>query len=251
MLVASVASAAPRVVVSIPSLHSLVSALMDGVAEPTLLLEQDGTSNTTLDFFQKGEIIASDMLVWVGSGHESSMAQVIQQWPVMDNKLITLSNYIPLFARDHYQGDLSDRQQSRNFYFWHDPHLAVMAVRYITPQLVRLDPDHQEQYLDNEIALIKKLKHLEHEVGAMFESRARFEMASVQGFDRYFMNRFLKPEQLVKAESSGLRTVSLKGQTTCPAQNSSTQLHPGLQYYFDSMLMTAKTVIDCLKLDPV
>ena len=171
MLLTSMVHAAPRVVVSIPSLHSLVVELMQGAEQPQLILAQDMADSGEMDAFQKTQMIAADMVIWVGPGLETPMAHTLAELPILNNKLITLSNYVPLLARDDYQGSLESRQLSRDLRFLTDPRLAVMAVRMITPRLVRLDPEHQELYLDNEIALIGKLKSLEQDCAACYAQR--------------------------------------------------------------------------------
>ena len=75
-------------------------------------------------------------------------------------------------------------QLKRDPRFWSDPRLTIVAVQKITPELVRIDPEHQELYLDNEITLIKKLRNLEKNIAAMLSP-----VNSIQ--DQYFSHRFI------------------------------------------------------------
>lgn len=246
LLVVGSASAEPRVVVSIEPIHSLVSALMEGIAEPVLLVEEEKAAAVNLDAFQQSRMITADLIIRVGAGLETSMASTLQQMPAMHNKVITLSNHLPLLVKDDFHGDVSVRQQSRNLAFWYDPKLSVMAVRHITPTLVRLDPDHQEQYLDNEIALIKKLKKLHHDISSLFENNSTLTYTNLQQLNRYFSHRFIESQQPAETDHWQYRTVSTKPATHCPGiqpvQNSET----ASDLYFHLMRNTARAAIACM-----
>jgi len=241
-------SAAPRVVVSIPPLYSLVSALMQGAEEPALILEQDTAYSGNMDAFQKSQMIAADMVIWVGPGLETPIARTLEQLPILDSKLITLSNYVPLLTRDDHQGPPESRQLSRDLRFWTDPRLAIMAVRMITPRLVRLDPEHQELYLDNEIALIKKLKILEQDIAAMFVPFNSKPHDMVAGLDRYFAHRFMASTELASNVDGALYKVSTGRPTSCINIKSVKQnMTPAASYYFETMRQTAQAVYSCIK----
>jgi len=60
------ASVAPRVVVGVPALHSLVAALTQGGIELGLLMGPGTTPAAALDDLQKVELLAADMIIWVG-----------------------------------------------------------------------------------------------------------------------------------------------------------------------------------------
>ena len=244
---ASSVSATPRVAVSIPSLHSLVSSLMEGAAEPALLLGPDNDYSAKMDPFQKSQLITADIVIWVGPGLETPIAQTLDQLPMLDNHLITLSNHVPLLTRVDFEGPIASRQVSRDLNFWTDPRLAIMAVRMITPQLVRLDPEHQELYLDNEIALIKKLKTLEQEISAMLIPYTNHLHTALVGVDRYFSHRFIAMTDLKFRGTDSLRKVSLVGATTCSAAKTlQKNTIPSSTYYFEAMRLTAQSVISCM-----
>ena len=203
------AVASPRVLVSVPELHSLVSDLMKGAAEPELLMHDIDHMDGRLTPHQVRSVIRADMIVWAGSGLEVPLKKTLDDTvPAAATNLVTLSNYVPLFVKSgnalEAESDIFDRQATRDLRFWTDPRLAIKAVRYLTPRLVRLDPEHQELYLDNEIELIGQLKRLEGEITAMF---APFGVLSADVFpasDRYFAHRF-------QANSMALRDIPMTG----------------------------------------
>lgn len=162
------AGANPTVLVSVPALHSLVSGLMDGVAEPQLIMDDDESRHdTTLSARQLHMLANADMIIWAGPGLEKGLQDAVDnKVPTVRNKLLPLSAFVPLLKSDQ-TGDTDPanyRKVSRNLEFWNDPRLSIIAIRTLTPRLVRLDPDNTERYLDNEIALIKRLKGVEQEM---------------------------------------------------------------------------------------
>lgn len=146
MLVASTLQAAPRVVVSDPHLHSLVTTLMAGVAEPELLPDAE-----------PARLIGADMVVWVGPAAEAELAAALDRLPRERARTVTVGRYVPTLAEPEAGAD-----------FLLDPRLARMAVRYITPQLVEMDPDHYQRYLQNELRLRQRLEGLQAELTARF-----------------------------------------------------------------------------------
>jgi zinc transport system substrate-binding protein len=63
------ATAAPSVLVTVPALHSLVSGLMDGIAERKLLMDDPEPSpGLTLSGSQLRMLANIDMIVWAGPG---------------------------------------------------------------------------------------------------------------------------------------------------------------------------------------
>jgi len=236
-------SATPRIVVSIPSLHSLASALMEGVAEPQLLLSQDINYSGEMDPFQKSRLITADIVIWVGPGLEAPIVQALDQLPNLDNKMLTLSDYVPLIPHTNPEGAATSRQVSRDLKFWSDPRLVIMAIRMITPRLVRLDPKHQELYLDNEIALIKKLKILEQEITTLLVPYTIQWGNTMAGVDRYFSHRFIATTDAGTIRSDRLRKVSMNNSTTCvPEKKSGENIVSSRSYHFENLRLTAKSV---------
>ena len=242
------ALAAPRVVVSVAPLHSLVSVLMQGVAEPVLLFEQGIKAESELDMFQKAELITADMLVWSGAGLETPLARALEQSPMLQQKLITLSNYLPLLRRAGYVGMDAERPTSRDAAFWSDPRLTIMAVRLLTPRLVWLDPDHQEIYLDNEIRLIEQLKGLGQEISGLLAPYYDIPASALAGVDQYFSHRYLDTLGAATDGMDGLYKVATHPAATCARADDSTETPiAGPAYYFTTMRQTAHDVAGCMQ----
>lgn len=200
--------AAPKVVVSVPPLHSLVSSVMQGAGEPVLLLDDSVSVDVQLSSERQQVLKDADLLVWVGSGLEENLGQAMKGGEdVLSNRVITLSKYLPLLPKT--KESVFDDRQTYDLAFWTDPKLAIMAIRHITPQLVRLDPDHQELYLDNEIALIDELKAFHRSAMARAKPLQQADTLALSTGDSYFAHRFLNvPAHKLVEEVEGVRVAS-------------------------------------------
>ena len=191
------ATAAPSVLVTVPALHSLVSSLMDGVAKPKLLMEDpDSNPGTTLSGSQLRMLANVDMIVWAGPGLEKNLNDAVEnKAPAARHKLVALSAMVPLLenGQNADTDPANYRNDARNLEFWTDPRLSIIAIRSLTPRLVRLDPDNTQRYLDNEISLIKRLKQLEQK---MADAAAFLPVGLVEvspGLSPYFLHRMQLP----------------------------------------------------------
>ena len=242
-----VANAEPRVVVSVPALHSLVAALTQGGIEPGLLMGPGTTPAAALDHLQKAELLAADMIIWAGPGLESDLGEVLGRMPALAQKSMALTDTIPLLTRAGHQGPGEPRWKSRAPAFWTDPRMAMLVVHQITPQLVRLDPEHQDIYLDNEIALMTELHSLEAEVASRLGPAPSLSADRWTRIDPYFRHRFLDSAMIVAAADEGLRKVSdaEAGASAC-ADPGLQGVAPGPSYYFEAMRLQALAVATCL-----
>nr|WP_203565902.1 zinc ABC transporter substrate-binding protein ZnuA [Aurantimonas aggregata] len=76
---AGIASAAPNVVVSIKPLHSLVSAVMQGVGEPSLIVAGAGSPhNYALKPSQAADLEQADLIFWMGHELETFLERPIE-----------------------------------------------------------------------------------------------------------------------------------------------------------------------------
>ncbi|MCU7930575.1 MAG: zinc ABC transporter substrate-binding protein [Candidatus Thiodiazotropha sp. (ex Codakia rugifera)] len=241
-------AATPRVVVSLPPIHSLVSALMQGVGEPILLFQQEIDSTNEMDPFQKSQLLTADLVIWVGAGLESSMTGMLQQFPAVKDRFTTLSHTVPLLPRKGFNGIQSSRQISRDLHFWSDPRIAMMAVKQLTPLLVRIDPDHAARYLDNEILLLKRIKKTEREILAMLAPLDPIPEQFAAEFDPYFSHRFVRTVSHSSESGIGLQKVSTYPTATCRGVGKAQQrIDPGPEHYFQIMHAKARHIHTCAK----
>jgi len=197
LLLAAPLQAAPRVVVSVPPLHSLVTALMEGVAVPDLLLHSDEELQASqLTRAQMRLVLQADLLLWSGPEFETALASALEQTPVAARQAMMMAHHLPLLAAlpgSPLAGHGAHRHAdgiARDPRFWLDPRLAVIAVHHLTPHLVRLDPDNTERYLDNEIRLIARLKQMEAGLHQRLTALAGATVHIDSDASPYFYHRF-------------------------------------------------------------
>ncbi len=156
---------APRVVVTLKPLHSLVAGLMMGVATPQLLLP-DGASPHTYQLKPSTlkQLQQADLIIWVGPALELFMVKALHSvQPRLG--LITVLDIPHLQTYPQRHG----RQ-------WHDhaghdhgtvdPHVwlstdnAQIFVNTLSAYLTKADPLHAKQYAENAKKLTKEIAAL-------------------------------------------------------------------------------------------
>ena len=168
------AEAAVRVVASIAPIHSLVAAVMEGVAQPQLLVEAGASVHSyQLKPSQMRQLHHADLVVWVGESVESFLPRTLASLPddVAVVELMTQPGMVLLPARrggmweeggheagpDHHHGDIDG-------HLWLDPVNAQRIVQAVAKRLARLDPDHAQRYRRNSEALVGRLNDLDGEL---------------------------------------------------------------------------------------
>lgn len=243
--------AAPRVVVSVPPLHSLVTALMEGVATPELLLRSEAeVTAERLSHTQMRRVLQADLLLWSGPEYETALAAFLEQTPVAARQAMMMAHHLPLLAAlpdsplaahgAHHHADGIARDPR----FWLDPRLAALAVHHLTPHLVRLDPDNTERYLDNEIRLLARLRQVEEELRDRLAALAGTPVYLAADAAPYFYHRFglelaALPQQAALAGTAGGCVV---GGNDVLGQGRK----PGSELYFRLLTQQAAALQTCL-----
>lgn len=174
---------APKVVVSIKPIHSLVASVMHGVGEPTLLVRGGASPHSyTMKPSDAKALSAADLVVWVGPELEGFLEKPLQanapkatRLTLMDLKRLTL-----LQAReggawephdhghehhDHKGHDHEDHEEL-NSHIWLDPANARAIVTATAEALVAKDPADAEAYRTNADRTLQALDALDAELKA-------------------------------------------------------------------------------------
>ena len=166
---------APQVVVSIKPIHSLVSGVMQGVAEPLLLIKGGGSPHGyTLRPSEARALSRADLIVWIGPQLEgflqkplSTLGRNARQLELVDtlkSQLLPLRENGNWGAHNHHAEAVgeedSDHHGDINPHLWLNPLLAKKIVAQTASALVKLDPVHQQQYLKNAEQIEARLNRL-------------------------------------------------------------------------------------------
>jgi zinc transport system substrate-binding protein len=176
--------AAPKIVVSIAPIYSLVSAITEGISQPQLLLSQGGSPHSaSLRPSQARAMTEADLMIWIGPELESFLtlpvARLLQ--PDVEMSLLKLKNLNLLEQRhggfweeDHHTEETAHDSQSINPHIWLSPENARQIVTSVCERLIQIDPQNSKRYTQNLAALLKRIDQLElslHEKLASVRSR--------------------------------------------------------------------------------
>ena len=173
--------AAPNVVVTIKPIHSLAAAILEGVAEPKLLLEGAASPHAYALKPSDAEALSrADAVVRVSENLEVFLNKAITSLSgkarIIDLEKAPGLTLLPVrkgglmqdvSAEDDGDEDHHDHGAT-DVHFWLDPVNAISIAGYLTQQFAAMDPDHAAQYQANEQRLKAKLAALNIELKSQF-----------------------------------------------------------------------------------
>ncbi|MCF6443730.1 zinc ABC transporter substrate-binding protein [Nereida sp. MMG025] len=170
---------APNVMTDIPPVHSIVSAIMEGVGTPDIIVDrQTSVHNMQLKPSQMRGLQETDLLIWVGPTLSPWMEKPVAS-AVGEGKSMVLADVegvIRLEGHDHdhdhgeedhaedehadheghddhadHEGhdDHKDDAASYDPHLWLSPDNAIVWVQAITGKLIEIDPENAETYAAN------------------------------------------------------------------------------------------------------
>ncbi|NGP17386.1 zinc ABC transporter substrate-binding protein [Devosia aurantiaca] len=181
----SLATAAPQVVASTKPIHSLVSAVMAGVAEPALIVKGAASPHTySLRPSDAAALESADIVFWTGHGMELFLADALETLST-NAETVELSeapgiSLLPIREggafeaheheeHDHEEHDHDDHDHAHeegDMHFWLDPQNAELMVTEIARVLSDADPENAATYRANAETEIAALGALEAEIDA-------------------------------------------------------------------------------------
>ena len=199
----SIAAEPNRVLVSIKPIHSLVSAVMHGVAEPELLMK----TNQSLHHYnmrpsERRLIAQASLLFWVGPELETFLPRVLDN-PRVTVKSIALINTQDLIKlksiekheheshidTEHPDNQLGEKDLQTDPHIWLSTENAKILTREITKQLVVFDPTHKIQYESNRDKLIQQINQLKQRLNKQTDPLKKPYMTFHNAI-RYFEQEF-------------------------------------------------------------
>lgn len=183
---AATAADAPKVVVSIKPIHSLVAAVMQGVGTPDLIVDGAASPHTyALKPSNARSLQEAKLVFWVGPGMEAFLQKPLAA--LGSNATIVELDDAPGITKlkfreggafephddgdeheasdDHAHGHDHDHGEF-DTHLWLDPHNAKAMVSEITTSLVAADPVNALTYQANQKALNDKLDALDTEIAS-------------------------------------------------------------------------------------
>lgn len=235
------------IVVSVEPLYEIVSTLSHGIVKPKVIYLNYNDRNNSLSQWQKELISSADIIIRVGRGFEPLLDDYLKsKGATLENKTITLSQYIPLLDKKGGQSDVlaTNRQEKSDLRFWMDPRLVRLLAVYIAPRLLTMDPEHQEEYLDNEIVLKEQLKKIENKMLLLFQQLSVEQKILFAQFNPYLKNRYMSFSETKKKAYHK----ELKPEVMSCIQNHSFESIPlNLEYTEKTLYSLLHTLEQCSK----
>ena len=184
LLVGTTATAAdaPKVVVSIKPVHSLVAAVMQGVGTPDLIVDGAASPHTyALKPSNARSLQQAQVVFWVGPGMEAFLQKPLAS--LGSNATVVELDQAPGITKlkfreggafePHDDGDEpaagedhAHDHEEFDTHLWLDPHNAKAMVAEITTSLVATNPANALIYEANQKALNDKLDALDTEIAS-------------------------------------------------------------------------------------
>ena len=184
LLVGTTATAAdaPKVVVSIKPVHSLVAAVMQGVGTPDLIVDGAASPHTyALKPSNARSLQQAQVVFWVGPGMEAFLQKPLAS--LGSNATVVELDQAPGITKlkfreggafePHDDGDEpaagedhAHDHEEFDTHLWLDPHNAKAMVAEITTSLVAADPTNALIYEANQKALNEKLDALDTDIAS-------------------------------------------------------------------------------------
>ena len=191
-----------KVVTTIKPLHSLIANVMDGVGEPSLIIEGSTSPHSfTLKPSHAKLLEEADLIFWIGEGIETFMerplesivknAEVVEFMEVESIEKLKFreeSIYGDHDDHDDHAGHEGHNHGEFDAHIWLDPSNAKEMVHEIAHELGDLDPANKDKYEANAEATIIALDQLIKDVSKDINKDAKFVV--FHDAYQYFEERF-------------------------------------------------------------
>jgi zinc transport system substrate-binding protein len=205
----SPALAAPRVVVSIKPLQSLVAMVMQDIAVPSAIVKGAGSPHTyAMTPSQAAELAGADLIVRVGHDLEAFLdkpidalggrARILELIEAEGLETLPLREGGPFEEHEHEAaggGDAGDHggEEGADPHIWLDPRNAKAILTAAAEALGAIDPANAAKYSANADRAAAQLDDLEGEIRAMLAPVQGRRFIVFHDAFQYFENRFDLP----------------------------------------------------------
>jgi zinc transport system substrate-binding protein len=169
--------AAPKVVVSIVPLHSLVAQVMAGVGEPELLMQGNGSEHQASFGPQQLQALgAADVVFTIGKGLELKLGELSGTETVSGKTFIEVSAYAGITLHPRREGgawaegahdhDHDHEKHLEDVHIWLSPANAAAIITGVKKTLSEHDPKNAARYDNNAATALLNLQKLDREIKA-------------------------------------------------------------------------------------
>lgn len=192
----------PNVVATIQPLHSLVSAVMERVGAPTLLVRgANSPHDYSLTPADARALSQADLVVWVGAVMETALARPVA---ALADKALLLEaieaegiEVLEGRAGGAWEAHLHEDEdghahghEALDGHIWLDPRNGIAIARAAAKALARIDPANAGRYRANAESLSASLRELEDELAATLAPVRTAPYVVFHDAYQYFERRF-------------------------------------------------------------
>lgn len=158
-----------KVVASIKPVHSLVSAVMEGVGKPYLIVKSSGSPHTyNMKPSDARAIQQADLVFWIGEKLETFLKRSlknlskneknIQLFRTENLTVLKYRNKKEWLGHKHRKHDHHDHGSGAyDMHIWLSPENAIVMVKHIAARLIKADPKNAARYESNRNRTLEKL----------------------------------------------------------------------------------------------
>ncbi|MCX8230423.1 MAG: zinc ABC transporter substrate-binding protein [Alphaproteobacteria bacterium] len=197
----------PRIVTTIPPIHSLVAAVTEGVVDPVLLVRGGSSPHTYAMAPSDARAIQNaQLIVWVGPNLETFLARALRD-PHDSRRIITLMNEDGMLLLDTREGGIfeghdddhdvnhdeahrDDDHFRTDAHLWLDPLNAMRTVEIVAEALINLDPERAQTYRANAAQTLDSIARLDKSLAATFASIEQSPFFVFHDAYQYLENRY-------------------------------------------------------------
>ena len=205
----------PRIVTTIPPIHSLVAAVTEGVVNPVLLLRGGSSPHTyAMAPSDASAVQNAQLIVWVGPNIEAFLARALRD-PRDGRRVIALIEQDGMLLLDTREGGIFEEHDDHgpghghsahhdddeeahhddghlrtDAHLWLDPLNAKRTVEIVAEALIDLDPERAETYRANASRMLDRLTRLDKSLTASFASIQQRPFFVFHDAYQYLENRY-------------------------------------------------------------
>lgn len=206
---------APKVVADILPVHSLVSTVMQGVGEPTLLLPPGAEPHSySMRPSEARTLSEADIVFWVGGGLTPWLSKSIETVAegALAIELMEADGFEPRMIEEGEQEGHDDEEEHANegsddkkfgyedlasedhgefdLHAWLDPEAAIVWLAAITEELAARDPDNAAIYEANAETASGRLRKLTNDLAKTLAPLRKVGFVTQHAAYGYFIDRF-------------------------------------------------------------
>ena len=190
------AQSTPNIVISIKPIHSITSALMEGVSKPKLLLESNDSAHTFhLKPSQLNLLSNADLVITIGDSFETGLNKTLGN--IKDGSRVIVSEINDIRLYDFRNVDINEMNKDEHtdhdeydLHLWLDIDNMIKTAQYISEKLIEIDPENINTYktnLNKNHSRLNKLKsELKQQLTPFRSERFAIFSDTLQYFEKSF-----------------------------------------------------------------